>query len=307
MMLKVVFLGSPAFALPTLEVLATNYNLVGVVTQPDRPAGRGRALTPPPVKEKALEKGVPVIQPRRISSPEALDQLQIWSPDLIVVAAFGQILKTAVLDLPPEGCVNVHASLLPLWRGGAPIQAAILNGDRETGVTIMQMDAGLDTGPIISQEAIPIQPEDTGGSMDSRLARLGANLLQATLPEYLAGNLLPQPQAEDQATFAPLLAKQDGLLDFNESAQALTRRVQAFSPWPGTFTTWKGQTLKILGARAVPEPVRVPDRLAPGDRTTLGGWPAIVAREGLLVLEKVQPAGKRPLAGDEFLRGARDW
>ncbi len=209
-------MGSPAFALPTLEVLATNYNLVGVVTQPDRPAGRGRALTPPPVKEKALEKGVAVIQPRRISSPEALDQLQIWSPDLIVVAAFGQILKTAVLDLPPEGCVNVHASLLPRWRGGAPIQAAILNGDRETGVTIMQMDAGLDTGPIISQEAIPIQPEDTGGSMDSRLAQLGANLLQATLPEFLAGNLLPQPQAEDQATFAPLLAKQDGLLDFNE-------------------------------------------------------------------------------------------
>jgi methionyl-tRNA formyltransferase len=300
-------MGSPAFALPPLDVLAENYDLVGVVTQPDRPAGRGRSLTSPPVKERAGQKGVPVIQPRRISSPEALSQLQAWSPDLIVVAAFGQILKPAVLDLPPKGCVNVHASLLPRWRGGAPIQAAILHGDQQTGISIMQMDPGLDTGPIISQEAIPIRPDDTGGSLDSRLAQLGANLLVTTLPRFLTGDIQPQPQSEDLATYAPLLKKQDGALDFEETAIALERRVRAFNPWPATFTIWKGQNIKILAARAAQWPDNDISGLAPGDHTSYGEWPAIMTHDGLLVLERVQPAGKKPLAGDNFLRGARDW
>ncbi len=201
----------------------------------------------------------------------------------------------------------MHASLLPRWRGGAPIQAAILHGDQQTGITIMQMDPGLDTGPIISQEAIPIRPDDTGGSLDSRLAQLGANLLKTTLPGFLAGEIQPRPQTEDHATYAPLLKKQDGALDFEETARTLVRRVQAFTPWPGTFTIWKGQNLKILAARAVQTPGGDISGLAPGDHTAYGEWPAIATQHGLLVLEQVQPAGKKPVAGDDFLRGARDW
>ncbi len=166
---KIVFMGSPEFALPTLRALADNFTLAGVVTQPDRPAGRGRALTPPPVKELAVAMGMPVIQPRRLSESEAMAQLRAWSPNLIVVAAFGQILKPEALELPEHGCVNVHASLLPRWRGAAPVHAAILHGDEQTGVTIMRMDPGLDTGPIISQRAIPIQPQDTTGTLSKRL------------------------------------------------------------------------------------------------------------------------------------------
>ncbi len=299
---RIVFMGSPEFALPTLNALAGRYPVVGVVTQPDRPAGRGRTLKPPPVKLLADRLGLPVIQPERLRAAEAIAQLQAWEPDLIVVAAYGQILRPAVLNLPALGCLNVHASLLPRWRGAAPIQAALLNGDDETGVTIMMMDPGVDTGPILSQRAIPILPDDTAGTLGERLAELGAALLLDTLPDYLSGNLRPQPQDESRATLAPVLTKADGALDFTQPANSLARRVRAFNPWPGTYLTWQGAPLKVLRARAVPAPVSHPGRF-----TIYRGMPAVEALDGLLLLEEVQPAGRKVLSGVDFLRGARQW
>ena len=300
-----VFMGSPEFALPTLRLLAANYSLAGVVTQPDQPAGRGRVLTPPPVKLLALELGLPVIQPRRLREPDAMAQLKAWQPDLIVVAAFGQILRPEVLDLPHFGCLNVHSSLLPRWRGAAPIQAAILHGDAETGVTIMRMDAGVDTGPMLSQRAIPISTEDTAGTLSHILAELGAQLLLETLSGYLGGTILPIPQDNSEPTYAPLLKKENGLLDFTQPAEALARRVRAYNPWPGTYTLWEGQILKIhrahtAGINSEPAP-------APGARLVHQGLPAIVAADCLLVLDEVQPAGKKIMPGNAFLQGARDW
>jgi len=302
MLPRIVFMGSPEFALPTLRRLAKQYPVVGVVTQPDRPAGRGRSLRPPPVKSLAESLGLPLIQPERLRTPEAIAQLRAWAPDLIVVAAYGQILRPAVLELPAFGCLNVHASLLPRWRGAAPIQAAILNGDAETGVTIMRMDAGVDTGPILSQRATPILAEDTAGTLGERLAELGAELLLDTLPDYLSGRLLPQPQDESSATFAPMLTRADGALDFNKSVESLARQVRAFNPWPGTYFTWQGAPLKVLRAHAIPA-----SDLQPGRLTIHEGLPAVEAQGGLLVLDEVQPAGRKALSGGDFLRGARSW
>src|SRR4030042_208732 len=191
MMPRTVFMGSPEFAVPVLRKLADKYLVVGVVTQPDRPAGRGRVLKSPPIKQLADELNLPVIQPRKLSEPEVMGQLHQWAPDLIVVAAFGQILRPEVLNLPHFGCINVHASLLPRWRGAAPIQAAILNGDEQTGITIMVMDPGVDTGPILNQDSLPVTLEDTAGSLITKLSHLGAELLQDTLREYLSGKIHP--------------------------------------------------------------------------------------------------------------------
>jgi methionyl-tRNA formyltransferase len=300
---RLVFMGSPEFALPTLRALVKEYTVVGVVTQPDRPAGRGRALTPPPVKTLALELDLPVIQPRRLREPDAMQQLRQWQPDLITVAAFGQILRPEVLDLPRYGCLNVHASLLPHWRGAAPVQAAILHGDAETGITIMRMDPGVDTGPILSQQAMPILPDDTTGSLGARLAELGADLLVRTLPLYLRGELKPTPQDNSAATYAPMLKKEDGALDFSQPVETLARGVRAFNPWPGAYTTWNGQILKIHRAHAIP----TASPILPGKAGTLQGKPAIAALDGWLVLEEVQPAGKNRVPGEVFLRGARRW
>lgn len=298
---RIVFMGSPEFSLPSLQILADHYQLAGVVTQPDRPAGRGRTLTPPPVKVLAETLGLPVIQPRRLREPEAMRRLAAWKPDLIVVAAFGQILRQEVLELPRHGCLNVHASLLPRWRGAAPIQAAILNSDAETGVTIMKMDPGIDTGDIISQRGLQILPTDTAETLGDRLAQTGANLLADTLPGYLRGEIKPEPQAEAGASYAPMLKKEDGLLDFSQSAAALERRVRAMQPWPGAFTFWQDQPLKIRRAHATPEPA------SPGELLIIEGLPAIGTQTGCLVLDDVQPAGKRSMPGEIFLRGARNW
>ena len=299
---NIVFMGSPDFALQTLKLLADYYPVVGVVTQPDRPAGRGRHLKAPPVKKLAQKLALPVIQPRRLSEPEAMEQLRTWAPDLIVVAAFGQLLRPDVLDLPPHGCLNVHASLLPRWRGAAPINAAILHGDEETGVTIMKMDPGLDSGPIVSQRAIPITPEDTAGSLFNKLAPLGAELLMETLPAYLRGEIEPRPQDDSEATYAPKLSRADGKLDFGQPAEYLARKVRAFNPWPGTFMHWHGDRLKIHQAHAV-------SATSPGVGvlTAYEDYPAAGTSEGLLVLDRVQPACKQAMKGDAFLRGARDW
>jgi len=302
---RIIFMGSPDFALPTLRLLAAHYSLVGVVTQPDKPAGRGRVLTSPPVKLLAQELGLPVIHPLRLRESEAMAQLHAWQPDLIVVAAFGKILRPAVLDLPRFGCINVHASLLPRWRGAAPIQTAILHGDAEAGITIMRMDPGVDTGLVLSQRALPILSEDTAGTLSAKLAELGAQLLIDTLPGYLSGTILPQPQGNAEPTYAPMLKKEDGQLDFARPAEELARRVRAFNPWPGAFILWDGQILKVHHAHAVgagPGPAPTP-----GARLVHQDLPAIAASQGLLVLDEVQPAGKKPMPGKVFLQGAKNW
>ncbi len=304
---SIVFMGSPGFALPTLRSLASSYPIIGVVTQPDRPKGRGQSLTSPPVKELALELGLPVIQPRRLREPEAMEQLQAWQPDLIVVAAFGQILKPEVLELPRYGCINVHASLLPRWRGAAPIQAAILHGDDQSGVTIMRMDPGVDTGPTLSQRGIPILQDDTAISLSERLAALGSKLLSETLPSYLTGELAPKPQDELLATYAPMLKKEDGLLDFTQPAANLARCVRAFNPWPGAFTLWHGEILKICRARSIPSPKPSITNTTPGMPAIFQSLPAFTTGDGLLVLDEIQPAGKKPMPGKVFLSGARGW
>jgi len=303
---KIVFMGSPVFALPTLKALATAYEVAGVVTQPDRPAGRGRQLTPPPVKQLAGELGVSVIQPPRLKEPGAMQQILAWQPDLIVVAAFGQILRPDVLELPRFGCINVHASLLPRWRGAAPIAAAILNGDQETGITIMKMDAGIDTGGILSQATEPILPDDTSISLADRLANLGAALLIKTLPEYLAGSLRPLPQDETKASYAPILKKENGLLDFNQTAITLDRQVRAYLPWPGAFMFWQGQPLKIHRT-SVGKQTNEDEPANPGQFIRYQGYPAVQTRHGVLVLESLQPAGKRVMTGKAFLQGVKDW
>lgn len=294
-------MGSPEFGVPSLRALAGAYRVAGVVSQPDRPAGRGRGLKSPPVKALAQELGLPILQPARLREPEALEQLRKWGPDLIVVAAFGQILRSEVLNLPPHGCLNVHASLLPRWRGAAPVQAAILAGDTQTGVTIMKMDEGVDTGGRLGQRAIPIEPGDTAGRLLGKLADLGAGLLIETLPGYLAGKIQPQAQDESLATRAPLLKKEDGRLDFTQSAEILVRRVRAFQPWPGAFFEWEGKLLKVHQAHAAAGD-------APsGARLVYESEPAIGTAKGLLVLDEVQPGGGKPMTGRAFLAGVREW
>jgi len=300
-MTKIVFMGSPEFAVPVLRALAQAYPVVGVVSQPDRAAGRGRALKSPPVKVLANELGLPLIQPEKLRRPEAMEQLRLWAPDLIVVAAFGQILRSEVLNMPVHGCLNVHASLLPRWRGAAPVPAAILAGDKQTGITIMKMDEGVDTGAMIAQRAIPIEADDTGGSLLEKLAPLGADLLMETLPAYLAGEARPRPQGESLATHAPMLKKADGWLDFSRPAEELARRVRAFQPWPGAFFDWEGAPLKVRRAHAAD------GQAARAARLVYAGQPAIGTSDGLLVLDEVQPAGKKPMPGRAFLAGARDW
>jgi methionyl-tRNA formyltransferase len=301
MTLRIVFMGSPDFAIPTLRELARHYQVVGVVTQPDRPAGRGRVLTPPPIKRLAQEIGIETIQPERLREPEAQERLQAWAPDLVVVTAFGQILRKRVLELPRLGCINVHASLLPRWRGAAPIQAAILNGDVLTGATIMQMDPGVDTGPVLSQESMVILPEDTAGSLSERLAEAGAQLLLRILPAYLAGELQPMAQEESLATYAPMLTKEEGLLEFSQPALALERQVRAYNPWPGAYLPWLDGVLKVHKAHVGQCAAQ------PGQRLVVDGLPAVGAGQGCLVMDEVQPAGKKAMSGKDFLRGARGW
>jgi methionyl-tRNA formyltransferase len=300
--IRTIFMGSPEFALPSLHVISQNTQLVGVVTQPDRLAGRGRQLTPPPVKILAEELGAEVFQPKTLRSDEAYQKLVLWAPDLIIVAAFGQILRQNILDLPAFGCINVHASLLPRWRGAAPINAAILHGDRETGITIMKMDSGLDTGPILSQRSIPIVSEDNAGSLSNKLAQLGSELLLDTISKYISGEISPQSQPEEGSTYAPMLSKNDGELDFNQPADFLARMVRAYFPWPGTFTYWKDQPLKILEAFSISE-----SSGEPGLRSVYQGLPAITTHQGTLIIRLLQPAGKKPMTGQVFLNGAKDW
>ena len=300
-MTKIVFMGSPDFSLPSLHALTKHYEVVGVVTQPDRASGRGREIKMPPVKTLAQELHLPFMQPEKLRAPAAMAQLNAWAPDLIVVAAFGQILKKDVLELPRYGCINVHASLLPRWRGAAPINAAILAGDEETGVTIMQMDVGLDTGPMLAQRSIRLTRDDTAGSVTRALSTLGADLLIDTLPRWIAGEIRPQQQDDTLATYAPMLKKEEGKLDFTRDADELERLVRAFNPWPGAYLELDGSMLKVHRAHVEHGNAEA------GKRLVVQNQPAVGARSGILILDEVQPAGKKPMSGKSFLAGARNW
>ena len=309
---RIIFMGTPQFAVPALHALlaAPDMQVVGVVTQPDRPAGRGQSVQMPPVKQVALEANLPVIQPETLRDPAAVGQLRAWEPDFLAVVAFGQILRQDVLDIPRIAPINVHASLLPRWRGAAPIQAAIRAGDPYTGITTMVMDAGLDTGPILLQDSIPIAPDETGQSLHDKLAHLGANLLVVTLRWLRAGSISPHPQPtkETLITYAPQLRKEDGEIDWTSSAEAIDRHVRAFTPWPGTYTYWNGKRLKILAGY----PLEGVQSVAPGRieqiRTPQGkDIPFVVGTgKGVYAPVRLQLAGRQPVDAAEFLNGAPD-
>jgi methionyl-tRNA formyltransferase len=301
-MTRVVFMGTPAFAVPSLLALCGDHQVVGVVTQPDRRAGRGRKIVASPVKEAALERELEVFQPQSLRAPEAVQHLAQWQPDVIVVAAFGQILSAQVLDLAPHGSLNVHASLLPLYRGAAPIPAAILAGDLGTGVTIMRMDEGLDTGPILAKAELAILPSDTTSTLTDTLAVLGAQLLIETLPGWLAGRVPEHPQDPFLATYCRQLEKADGWLDWSQPAVRLDRQVRACDPWPGTYTTWQGQRLKVLRARALPAWA---GEGQPGHVVAHRDGFGVATGHGLLEVLDVQLAGKKPVAAGPFVRGQR--
>jgi methionyl-tRNA formyltransferase len=300
--IRMVFMGSPEFAVPILRALAENYQVISVISQPDRPAGRGQQLSQPPIKNLALELGLEVFQPERLRSAESYTYLNALTPDLIVVAAYGQILRQNILDLPRLGCINVHGSLLPRWRGAAPIQATLLHGDKISGVTIMKMDAGVDTGGILASREVAILPDDTTASLSPRLAKAGAELLIHTLPGYLSGKIVPVPQEESRATFAPMIHKEDGLLNLSKPVQELINQIRAFNPWPGTYLSWSDLSLKVLRSHSLSGPDS-----QPGTRSILERLPAVRAGDAWLVLDIVQPAGKKAMPGRDFLAGARGW
>ncbi len=297
-------MGTPAFAVPGLRTLIEQHDVVGVVTQPDRPAGRGRQLRPSPVKQLALEANIPVYQPKSLRKEAMAKPLHEWQPDLIVVTAFGQILRPHVLELPPLGCVNVHASLLPRWRGASPIQHAILVGDVESGVTLMQMDVGLDTGPILVREAIPLAADETAVSLHDKLAELGAQMLAQHLGDIINGRIQPTPQDNAQSTYAPMISKEDGRLNWRQTAVELDRHIRAMTPWPGATTSWQGKRLKIVSARPVEG---FDDGDAVGNVSRMGKTAVVGTGNGRLQLQQIQLAGKRAMLMNDFLRGHPDF
>lgn len=301
-MTRIVFMGTPEFAVPILYTLVKHYNVAAVYCRTDKPAGRGKQLVEPPVKIAARELDLPLEQPRSLRNTTEASHLAAYKPDVIVVAAYGLILPQPILDIPPHGCVNTHASLLPRWRGASPITYAILSGDAETGVTLMQLDAGLDTGPILTARAIPIAPDDTTGSLTDKLSALGAQLLLDTLPDYLAGKLTPTPQDNSQATMTQLVAKEDGLVNWSKSAVYLEHMVRAYQPWPTAYTTYHGENFRILRATAMEHDAPS----APGTVMQIGKDIGVATGKGILLLQQVQLAGKREMTAGEFARGQRD-
>ncbi len=300
--MRLVFMGTPDFAVPSLEsLLQSEETVVGVVTQPDRPKGRGRSVVASPVKRLCQRVGLPVLQPLKMKDPAFLEALRNWKPELIAVAAFGRILPTMILELPPQGCVNVHASLLPKYRGAAPIQWALINGEQETGVTTMLMDAGMDTGPILLQERVAIQPEETAGVLSTRLAVVGGRLLLATIQELNAGTVTPKPQDHTQATLAPLLKKEDGVIDWALGASAIANRIRGLTPWPGAYT-FMGQDRWLIW-RAL-RTHRSAQGHQPGTIVEVGKEAVLVATgTDLLAVTEVQPANSRRMTVAQYLAG----
>jgi methionyl-tRNA formyltransferase len=299
--MRIVFMGTPAFAVPSLEaLLRSDHQVVGVVSQPDRPKGRGQQLVAPPVKLVAEGAGIPVLQPLKIRTPEFLQALSSWQPDLIAVAAYGRILHTPILTLPPKGCVNVHGSLLPKYRGAAPVQWAVINGETETGITTILMDEGMDTGPMLLQERLEIMPDDTAGTLAPRLAELGGRLLVETIAYLKAGTLTPKRQDDTQATLAPLLKKEDGLINWTMSAASLANRVRGLSPWPGAYTFLGEERWNVW--RVVPTKSAGTDK--PGTIVAVDKQSILVATgEGLLDLQEIQTANSKRMPVSQFLTG----
>jgi methionyl-tRNA formyltransferase len=296
---RIIFAGTPDFAVPALQALiSADLAPIAVYTQPDRPAGRGRRLAESPVKAAAVAAGLPVRQPATLKDPDAIAALRALRPDLMVVAAYGLLLPQAALDAPRLGCVNIHASLLPRWRGAAPIQRAILAGDTETGIAIMRMEAGLDTGPVYAMAPTPIAADDTGGSLHDRLAAIGAEALLAALPGILNGTAEPRPQEDALATYAKKLDKQEATIDWTRPAVELERQVRAFDPWPVAQTRLADETLRIWSAQALPEATAgEPGRVMAAGRDGID----VAAGLGQLRITRLQPPGKRPMSARDFL------
>ncbi|GMA49114.1 methionyl-tRNA formyltransferase [Alicyclobacillus contaminans] len=303
--IRVVFMGTPDFALPSLRALASHpaCQVVAAVTQPDRPVGRKRVVTPPPVKVAAESLGIPVLQPVRAGAPETLAELAELAPDVIVTAAYGQLLPQRLLDIPRCGCLNVHASLLPRWRGAAPIQRAIMAGDAETGVTVMVMVKALDAGPMVAVERVPIRDEDNAGTLHDKLADVGAALLCRVLPDYVAGTLVPTPQPEVGVTYAEKITRADEWIDWRRSTTEIWRHVRALAPLPGAVADLQGTPVKILAASPVPAGVALSDE-TPGTivRNPQVGV-CVRTRDGWIRLETVQPSGKRRMSAEDWMRG----
>jgi methionyl-tRNA formyltransferase len=301
--MRIVFMGTPEFAVPSLEALLKSEDqVVGVVTQPDRPKGRGHQLAPPPVKIIAQQAGIPFLQPMKIKTPDFLAALAAWKPDLIAVTAFGRILHAPILNLPSMGCVNVHGSLLPKYRGAAPVQWAVINGETETGITTMLMDEGMDTGPMLLQEQISILPEDTAGTLAPRLAELGGRLLVETIRQLKAGAIMPRAQDNSQATLAPLLKKEDGVIDWTGAAHSIANRVRGLSPWPGAHTFYGQERWNIWKAVAVQESAQgPPGTLLTGTKQSL----KVATGNGLLELLEIQTANSKRMSVGQFLAGHR--
>jgi methionyl-tRNA formyltransferase len=314
--MAIVFLGTPAFAVPSLRRLVDEgFEIAAVYTQPDRPAGRGRRPAQPPVKDAALAMGLPVRQPESLRDSTALAELASLHPEVTVGVAYGQILRQEVLEIPPKGVLNIHPSLLPRHRGASPIPAAILAGDRETGVTIILMDPGMDTGPILAQRSLHINDSDTTGALTEKLARVAADLLAETVPRWLRSEIDPQPQDHSLATKAPLLKKEHGAIDWAIPAVDIWRRVRAYNPWPGAYTTVEGRLLHIWEAWPLPGGRAVPGTVVALSDEQRAGLPpgadegafAVQTGDGLLAVLSAQREGRRRLPAGEFLRGMRDF
>jgi methionyl-tRNA formyltransferase len=303
--LRIIFAGTPDFSVPCLHALrAAGQEIVAVYTQPDRPAGRGRKLSPSPVKEAALALGLPIFQPQTLRDEAAIHALQAHKADLMVVVAYGLLLPQAVLDAPRLGCVNVHASLLPRWRGAAPIQRAILAGDSETGVTIMRMEVGLDTGPLYLIRRLPLDLRETGGGLSDKLSRLGGEALVEALPGIADGSLVPSPQDDSQANYAHKLAKAEAEIDWSRPAVEIDRLIRAFDPWPVAQTRLEGVSLRLWGCE--PTARVAPAASAPGQVLAAGKAGIDVATgAGVLRLTRLQPPGKKPMSAAEFLNARR--
>ncbi|MGC9946263.1 MAG: methionyl-tRNA formyltransferase [Bryobacteraceae bacterium] len=295
--MRIIFLGTPKFAVPTLEALVSSgHDVISVITQPDRPSGRGHRLTHSPVKEAALRHNLPVYQPERIRRPEAVATLAALAPDAMVIVGYGQIIPQSVIDIPPHGIINVHASLLPKYRGAGPVQWAIASGETRTGVTTMRIDAGLDTGDMLLKAETDIEPDETAEELGARLATMGAALLVETLANI--ASIVPRKQDAAQATYAPLLKKEDGLIDWRQPAQAIHNRVRGFQPWPGAYTRFRGQQLHILRSRVTAGHVGEPGELLLYPLRAVCG-------EGALELIEVQLEGRKRIAADAFANGQR--
>ena len=307
--MRVVFMGTPEFSVPILSQLIVNkYNVVAVYTQPDRPQGRGRRLIPSAVKQEALKHHLEVQQPAKLRETTAQLYLTELHPDIIIVASYGQILPQQILDIPRFGCLNVHPSMLPLYRGSSPISTAILNGDAETGVTVMLMDAGLDTGPILTQTTVAIETTDTSITLSSKLAAIGASLLIDTIPGWINNQIQPVPQDDTRATFTHTITKQEGKINWNLSSVEIWRQVRAFQPWPGSYTSWQKKVFKIIDAFPIEN---YDNDMEPGTIIALnhisGADAGVITGKGVLALKQVQHEGKRPVSISDFLQGHKEF